>query len=162
MDGRHASDTQLPGLRERQILSWIGVISQLMNTRVRKILETGDLPPSQFSMLHHFCHFPDEGWTVSRLAGTFEMQQPGISKVVAKLKAKGYLEERPDPRDKRVKHFYITEAGVAARNEALYALAPDMRRVLGHFDEAELAELHRLLRKLRDWLDRNRADYGES
>jgi len=140
----------------RQILVWIGVAEQLLVTRFNRAVAGANLPFAQFIMLNHFRAFADEGHTIGRLANAFETGQPGISKTVARLVEKGFLRAEPDPADGRSKLHYLTEAGVAAHGEALSRLAPDAALIFKDWPAKDIDELHRLIFKLKSWLDDNR------
>ena len=140
----------------RQILVWVGVAEQLLVTRVNRTIAGTNLPFAQFIMLNHFRSFADEGHTIGRLANAFETGQPGISKTVARLVEKGYLRAEPDPQDGRSKFHYLTEAGAAAHGEALARIAPDAALIFRDWPAGDIDELHRLIFKLKSWLDDNR------
>jgi DNA-binding MarR family transcriptional regulator len=140
----------------RQILNWVGVAQQLMVTRLNRTIADTDLPFAQFVMLNHFRAFADEGHTIGRLANAFETGQPGISKTVARLVDKGYLRTEPDPEDGRSRLIYLTEAGAAAHQEALMRIAPDAALIFADWPASDIDELHRLIFKLKSWLDENR------
>lgn len=140
----------------RQILVWVGVAEQLLVTRLNRALAGANLPFAQFVMLNHFSAFADEGHTIGRLADAFETGQPGISKTVARLVEKGFLRAEPDPNDGRSRLHYLTEAGAAAHAEALARIAPDAALIFRDWPAHDIDELHRLIFKLKSWLDDNR------
>jgi DNA-binding MarR family transcriptional regulator len=142
--------------REEQIVTWIGVIAQLVRTRNNQILVESDLSYPQFVMLLHFCHEPEREWTVTALAAAFQTNQPGVTKTVQKLLRSGYLEARVDENDSRMKHLRVTRRGLRARNEAISMLAPDLSQFFKSWKPSEIAELHRLLERLKNQLDESR------
>ena len=143
--------------REEQIVTWIGVIAQLVRTRNNQILVESDLSYPQFVMLLHFCHDPDREWTVTSLASAFQTNQPGVTKTVQKLLKNRYLEARVDEGDGRIKHLRVTGRGLRARDEAVAMLAPDLSQFFESWKPSEIAELHRLLERLKNQLDQSRA-----
>jgi DNA-binding MarR family transcriptional regulator len=142
--------------KEEQIVTWVGVIAQLIRARNNQILSGSELSYPQFVVLIHFCHDPDREWTVTSLASAFQTNQPGITKTVQKLLRGGHLEARTDPIDGRVKHLRVTRRGIRARNEAVAKLAPDLRQFFEPWKRSEVAELHRLLERLKNQLDESR------
>ena len=140
----------------RQILNWVGVAEQLLVTRLNRVIAGANLPFAQFIMLNHFRAFADEGHTIGRLANAFETGQPGVSKTVARLIEKGYLRAEPDPEDGRSRQIYLTEAGAAAHQDALKRIAPDAALIFRDWSAGDIDELHRLIFKLKSWLDENR------
>lgn len=139
-----------------QILNWIGIIDQLATTQANRLLAESDLPFPQFVMLTHFHHRPDEGKTVTGIAAAFQQPQPGITKTVQKLVAKGFLESRPDPVDGRIKRLFLSEAGRRAYREALARFEPELNRIFEDWSASDLARLFADLDRLRVWLDTNR------
>jgi len=140
----------------RQTLVWIGVANQLMVTRLNKAIANTDLPFAQFIMLNHFRAFADEGHTIGRLANALETGQPGVTKTVARLVEKGYLRTEPNPADGRSRLHYLTVAGTTAHTDALSRIAPDAMLIFRDWAPEDINDLHRLLFKLKSWLDENR------
>ncbi len=144
--------------KQEQIVVWTGVIAQLVRTRNNQILRETDLPHPQFVMLLHFCHDPAREWTVSSLASAFQSNQPGITKTVRKLLERGHLSARPDQGDARVKKLRVTARGIRARNAAMARLAPELAKAFQGWKQSEISELHRLLERLKTFLDEHRDD----
>jgi len=140
----------------RQVLVWIGVAEQLLVTRLNRAIAGVNLPFAQFVMLNHVRAFAEEGHKIGRLASAFETGQPGISKTVARLVEKGFLRAEPDPQDGRSRLHYLTEAGATAHGEALARIAPDAALIFEDWSAGDIDELHRLIFKLKSWLDDNR------
>lgn len=145
-----------PEEKVRQILTWIGVSQQLLETRINRALKGTELSYAQLAMLNHFGAFPGESWTITRLAGAFEIGQPGVSKTVRRLVDKGYLRVEPDPEDGRVKFHHLTEQGKARYDEALRRLLPEGWLIFGQWNIEDIDTLHARLFQLKTWLDENR------
>ncbi len=139
-----------------RVLNWIGIINQLATTRANRVMAAHDLPMTQFVMLNHFSHRPDEGKTVGRIAAAFQQPQPGVTKTVQKLVERGYLEPRPNPADGRSRLLYLTPEGAAAHRAAIAALGPDLDRVFAGWSDKDLRRLFDYLDRLKLYLDRNR------
>ncbi|MCP5067676.1 MAG: winged helix-turn-helix transcriptional regulator [bacterium] len=133
------------------------MIAQLVRTRNNQILHGTDLPYPQFVLLLHFCHDPEREWTVSSLARAFQRKQPGITKTVRQLLDRGFLRSRPDRTDARVKNLRVTARGIRARDAAMVALAPALADDFGNWKRSEISELHRLVERLKEHLDEQRA-----
>ena len=142
--------------QEEEILIWCGVVTQLVRTRANRILRDAELPYPLFVLLRHFCHDPDREWTVTQLAAAFEVNQPGMTKQVKRLLELGLLASRPDPGDGRVRWLRVTRRGVRLRDAMVGRLEPDRQDVFRGWTRGEVAELHRLLFRLKSWLDDNR------
>lgn len=145
----------MPDLRFR-ILNWIGIIDQLATTRANRQLQHLDLPFPQFVLLNHFSHRPQEAKTVTAIARAMQQPQPGITKTVQKLVAKGYLAETPSADDARSKLLRLTAKGQAAHRQAIACLIPALTPAFADWKEADLKLLFRLLDRLKIYLDANR------
>lgn len=149
------SGTPPPDLRFR-ILNWIGICDQLASTRGNRVLRGLGLPMPQFVLLNHFSHRPDERKTITGIARAMQQPQPGISKTVAKLVAKGYLAEKADATDGRAKSLQLTPKGKAAHGKAVAALMPAVMPVFADWSDAELMAFWQQLDRLKVYLDANR------
>lgn len=135
--------------RLRQILLWLGAAEQHLENRLNRLLKGAHVPLAQFVVLNHLASLPAEGWTVSRLASALDTGQPGISKILARLVAKGYVCIDLDSRDRRRKRHVLTAAGRVAHQDALRRVAPLTEELLADWDEAQIASLHALLYRLK-------------
>lgn len=136
----------------RQILIWLGAADQHLMTRVNRLLRETDLPFAQFVMLDRLASLPAEPWTVSRLASVLDTGQPGISKILGRLAAKGHVAIEADPTDRRLKRHTLTEAGRAAHRDALRRVTLLAEGLFTDWDESQIEALHTLLYKLKSGL----------
>lgn len=139
-----------------ETLNFIGIADQLMMTRVNRVLAEGDLPFPQFVLLSHFSKDPTRLRTISGIAAAFQAPQPGITKTIAKMRRRDFVEIRVAATDKRVREVYVTPAGLAAYRTALKLITPDARLIFADWRKPDIATLHDLLEKLKSWLDDNR------
>jgi DNA-binding MarR family transcriptional regulator len=96
------------------------------------------LSPVQCHVLHLV--EPEEPVAMSRLAEVLSCDASNVTGLVDRLEARGLLERRPSPRDRRVKVLALTPTGARLRAEMLRhmtgdplplsSLAPDERRAL--------------------------------
>ena len=142
--------------KEEQILIWCGVVAQLTRTRANRILQDEALPYPLFILLRHFCHDPEREWTVGQLTRAFETGQSGMTKKVQKLLAARLVESRPDSEDARRHWLRVTAKGIRTRDAMMSRIEPDQRRIFAAWKPAEIAQLHRLLDRLRTQLDEQR------
>ena len=91
-----------------RIVNWIGIIDQLASTEANRVLRPLGLQLPQFVMLNRFSHRPDEAKTVTSVARALQQPQPGVTKTVQKLVAKGWLRERSSEGDGRSKLLMLT------------------------------------------------------
>jgi DNA-binding MarR family transcriptional regulator len=139
-----------------RILNWIGIIEQLSATKLRQYLGGTDVPPPQFILLNHFSHRPTEGKTVSKIAWAMQQPQPGITKNIAKLVAKGFLREEPNPKDGRSKILFLTEMGIDAHKVAMSRVMLAAQGVFDGWHENDKLQLFSYLDRLKIYFDEHR------
>jgi len=144
-----------PDLRFR-IINWIGIIDQLAATQANRVLRAHDLQLPQFVMLNHFSHRPDEEKTVTGIARAMQQPQPGVTKTVQKLVARGWLQERPAAGDGRSKVLKLTPRGRARHATAVAALLPFLEPAFADWSDEDLARLFAMLDRLKVYLDTHR------
>lgn len=81
-----------------------------------------------------------------------------VSRHVAQLVERGHLERRPDPDDRRASLVAVTDSGRRAADRMRLRRNQRLGAVVGRWPEEERAELARLLNKLLDGYDAQRAD----
>ncbi len=136
----------------------LGIIQQLMATRLNKHFASLEISYSQFELLTHFSNNPTRSWTITELAEVMEMNQPGITKVVSTLNNKKLLASNKDTQDARKRHLSITPQGLKLCGEIFNSLLPDASYVLGGWKDNELFQMQNHLEKLMHWLDNHRDD----
>ncbi|MFH2130628.1 MAG: MarR family transcriptional regulator [bacterium] len=136
-----------------RIFILIGIINQLATTRLNRVLNELDLPMAQFSLLTHFSHNSERGWTVTRLAEVMEVNQPAMTKTTQRLLKKGFLRMIQEHADKRIKTLYVTESGLTSLGQAFEKLAPDFSRFFSEWEPADLERLRELLERMKVQLD---------
>jgi DNA-binding MarR family transcriptional regulator len=141
---------------ETRIIILLGIIQQLMTTRNNKLFEKLAITTSEFTIINHFSHHPERSWTVSELAKVMEMNQPGITKLVANLINKSALSVRIDDFDKRKRHLSITKQGLHLCAAVLTKLQPDISLCFADWQDEQLDQLLKNNEKLMHWLDNNR------
>ncbi len=139
-----------------RIINWIGIIEQLTSAKMRQLLDGTDVPPPQFSLLNHFSHRPAEGRTITQTAVAMQQPQPGITKTIAKMVAKGFLREESNPEDGRSKLLYLTDAGIKAHLAAKDRLLFGLKDTFNGWSEAEKKNMFQSLDRLKIYLDNNR------
>jgi len=119
-------------------------------------LEPSGLSPHQARALHvlgggrgHAVTTAD-GMRISELAGALRIAPRSATEVVDGLSEKGLAERGADPADRRAVVVRLTDAGTATLAHADRARAQAAAELFGRLDEAERADLTRLLRRLAD------------
>lgn len=141
---------------ESRVIILLGIIQQLMTTRSHKLFKNLSLTSSEFGLLSHFSHKPERSWTISELSQVMEMNQPGITKLVANLVDKSALSMQLDKFDKRKRHLCITKNGLNLCHEVMQKLQPDISLCFSDWQDDELQQLLNNNEKLMKWLDNNR------
>ncbi|MFN7496504.1 MAG: MarR family winged helix-turn-helix transcriptional regulator [Hyphomonadaceae bacterium] len=133
----------------------IGIIDQLGRNRFERVLPEG-LSIAGFSLLNHFVRLSKAQDTPSHLAKAFQVTKGAMTNTIHRLEALGLVTIVADPSDGRGKLVSITEAGKAARYDAIARLAPSLQQLSGLIDPKDLEALVPTLMKLRAILDANR------
>ena len=130
----------------------IGLLLRLVYQHYSQDIETAlrtarfdDIRPAAANV---FPFVPPEGITVSALAELARVRKQTMAEAVEQLERTGYVERRPNPRDRRSKLVFLTERGAAVPPVTHAAAA----RVEEHWAELtspqELEALRALLLKL--------------
>lgn len=133
----------------------IAIIDQLGRNRFERVLPDG-LSVAGFSLLNHFVRLNKNQDTPSHLAKAFQVTKGAMTNTIHRLDALGLVTIVADPSDGRGKLVSITQAGRAAREDAITHLAPSLQQLAGLIDAKELEALVPTLMKLRAVLDANR------
>jgi DNA-binding MarR family transcriptional regulator len=141
---------------EQRLMIVTGIIQQLMHTRTHKLFKNFTISTSEFSLLSHFSHKPERSWIISELVEVMEMNQPGITKLVASLSEKSALSAKIDEFDKRKRHLTITQKGLQLYNDIMQKLQPDISLCFADWQDKELQQMLKHSEKLMEWLDENR------
>lgn len=155
-----ASPTTEPPDPRFRVLNWIGIIAQLQETLGASLLAPLDLSMSEFVLLNHLCHRQDVPRTVMQIARARQQPQPGVSKQLARLEAKGLVASSPHPGDQRARLVRLTPKGVAAHGEARAILTEMARAPFADWTDADMARVFERLDGLKCWFDENRPAAG--
>jgi DNA-binding MarR family transcriptional regulator len=103
-----------------------------------------DLVPREYGVLYALSSAPG-GLRITELGADVLLTQPGMSRLVARLEARGLVERVPDPEDARACRIRLTAAGVATqrrigRTHAQH-VAEAMTRNLDHTELEQLLDL---------------------
>ncbi|MEM8591714.1 MAG: MarR family transcriptional regulator [Pseudomonadota bacterium] len=137
-----------------ELFNEIGIIQQLSRAFFEERLPSGMVLP-HFSVLNHLVRV-GEGRTPVEIARAFQVPKNSLTHTLAGLERRDFIEMRPNPKDKRSKTVWLTEAGRTFRAEAIARVGRDMLPILPEMDPSEVATTLRFLRHLRTTLDRAR------
>ena len=87
------------------------------------------------------------------IARRLRIEGPTLTRMIDALEKDRLVERVPDPADRRTRQLRVTEEGEAVLEE-IFDIADEMReRLLEGFDESEIEEVNRVVRKLIGRLD---------
>lgn len=107
-----------------------------------------DISPSQARALRVLAHH--DGARLSELAARLHIAARSATEVVDALEAKGLVQRRPDPRDRRATLVAPTRRGAELNATIRTARGTQAERLFGQLSATDRAHLGRILRKLAD------------
>lgn len=139
-----------------KIINWIGIVSQLINARGEKLLKPLELNVTDFAVLTHMIARESEARTVTAIAAAMQMNQPNVTKIVAKLMKRKAVRATPNGADGRSKLLALTPEGRALHQRALQIFAPAFAQLFASWTLDEQRALFQGLDRLKIFLDANR------
>lgn len=133
------------------LLNEVSIIEHLARNRLERVLPDG-LRASHFVVLNHLVRMGD-GRSLVRIARAVQVERPAMTNTIQKLEARGLVRVGPHPRDGRGKLVFLTDAGRAARTQAVVAATGAIAPIAAGLDAAEILAALPLLRRLRAALD---------
>jgi DNA-binding MarR family transcriptional regulator len=137
-----------------QVFTEIGIIDQLVTTRLERSLPAG-LSAAQFGVLTHFSR-RGGAETPVQLARAFQVTKGAMTNTLQRLEAQGFVDIVPDQADGRRKLVSLTAEGSAAYEHAVELLRPYFSDLRDAFTPEEFDAALPFLRALRIWLDEKR------
>jgi DNA-binding MarR family transcriptional regulator len=114
----------------------------------RELAETG-LPLGWYDVLLQLVEAPDHRLRMADLADRVLLSRSGLTRLVDRLQAEGFVRREPAPGDARGTYTVLTAPGVEAlRKAAPVHLAGVRDHWLSHYSDAELRVLGGLLERL--------------
>lgn len=108
------------------------------------------LPLSWFEVLLRLGRSEGGQLTMGELAGQVALTTGGVTRLVDRIEAAGYVERRPCATDRRVSFTALTGRGREVLEQAAGAHADHLRQVFGGLSRTDRAALDRLLDRLRE------------
>jgi DNA-binding MarR family transcriptional regulator len=87
---------------------------------------------------------------LSELSDHLGIAPRSTTEVVDALEARGLVQRRPDPGDRRAILVEVTEHGASVLDAIRAARGTETMRIFGRLSESDRADLARILRQLRD------------
>jgi len=137
-----------------QFFTEIGIINQLVSSKLAEHLPSGILP-SHFGVLNHLARVGD-GSAPAVIANAFQVPRTTMTHMLSVLEKHEFVELGPNPKDGRSKSVFITEKGEAFRMEAIQRLAVGFQDFTDAFPLEELGPSLGKLVEVREYLDKER------
>jgi DNA-binding MarR family transcriptional regulator len=112
----------------------------------KAILEPFELHPREFAVLRAVS--VEDGQSQQALGDRLQIPRSRMVSIVDELEARGFLERRPHPADRRVREIHVTEAGRKVIDQAFKQALAFERHVTEPLTDAERTELFDLLERL--------------
>ena len=123
-------------------------VARQLRAASREALAPWDITPSHLRALRALT---DHGvMRLSELSDHLHIAPRSTTEVVDALEARGLVERRPDPGDRRATLVEVTEQGASVVDATRAARDTEAERVFGRLSQADRAHLARILRELRD------------
>jgi len=107
-----------------------------------------DLVPREYGVLYALSSVP-EGLRITELGEDVLLTQPGMSRLVARLEARGLVQRVDDPQDARACRIRLTQAGIATQRRIGGTHARHVTEAMTReLDRGELEHLLDLCRRL--------------
>lgn len=139
----------------------LSIASQLFTSRMETLLESRGLTVAQFGILNHLARLQGADrqarpLRISDIASAVEVNQPAVTKAVAKFEGMGLVTTEASPDDRRARLVRIAPSGIGLLVELRSLFGPDVRAWSTLWSPEEVDRFNRDLEKLARWLDANR------
>jgi MarR family 2-MHQ and catechol resistance regulon transcriptional repressor len=108
-----------------------------------------NLPHAWFEVLLRLGRSPDDRLSMGTLAQQISLTTGGVTRLIDRMQAAGYVERVPCPTDRRVAYAALTAAGRAKLDDAASVHVANLRTVFADFSDDERGTLDALLDRLR-------------
>jgi DNA-binding MarR family transcriptional regulator len=132
-----------------QVFGMIRLIDNGVREQIAESLPEG-LSVSQYEMMRLF-DFKGDGMTPAEIAQTLHMPKSGVTAILQRLEASGYVRVEPCPDDGRRKRVWLTDAGRKIYVTTVAAIRPKMEKLREAFTMEEFREALPFLRALQTW-----------
>ena len=116
----------------------------LMEQNMNRQLQELDLTSAQGHFIGFLTHAPEPP-CARDLEASFGLSHATVSGVLSRMESKGFIEVRPDPRDRRVKRIYLLEKGVACSKGIRDRIDRSEQQIARDFSPEELALFYSFL-----------------
>jgi DNA-binding MarR family transcriptional regulator len=128
----------------------LSTLGHALSRRFIHALQPLELHPREFAVLRAVR--ANDGQSQQTLAERLRIPPSRMVAIVDELEARGLIERRPDPGDRRVRALYVTERGQAVLEDAFSLVVQHERAISDVLTIEERAELLALLNRIADHL----------
>ncbi|MEV6301325.1 MarR family transcriptional regulator [Actinoplanes sp. NPDC051861] len=151
-------ETQPRWLTDAELRTWVNVAQMLMLLPAaldRQLREDTGIPHAYYQILAMLSAEPDRSMRMTDLARVVGSTSSRLSHAVASLEQRGWIERQACHSDKRGQVAYLTEAGLAALEDAAPGHVTEVRRlVFDHLNADDVEHLEAITAKLLPALNR--------
>lgn len=135
-----------------------GRVSSAINKRLAHDLKAAglDITADQWSVLYSL--WLNDGVTQKSIADSTFKDKPSITRLIDNLEAMGFVERRSDPSDRRINKVYLTESGIAVRENVRVVSLQTMQNVLQGLSEKEITQVQSLLKLIFKNLQKDKGE----
>lgn len=138
----------MPQIPEDDILTLIHEVAHLMRTRFDQRARAHDMTRAQWVILLKLRRGPAP--TQNELAAMVEVEPITVARLIDRLEARGFVERRHDPADRRAWRLHLLPAAEPIIEEVATARAEVLAQLLGSdVDAAAIAAAEATLRKMK-------------
>jgi DNA-binding MarR family transcriptional regulator len=137
-----------------QFFTEIGIIEQLINTKLEALLPEG-LKISQFVVLNHLVRMQGK-WSPARLASAFQVTRAAMTNTLSRLESRGLIKIETDPGDGRGKLVSLSPAGQKMLKKCTDNIEPYLGDIEKEIGEQNILLALPFLEEMRNYLDQHR------
>lgn len=132
---------------DREVLFVLNDVARLIRTRADQRARAQGLTRAQWVILRRVELQP--GYSQNELAALVEVEPITVARLVDRLEARGLVERRSDPKDRRIWRLHLTPAAQPVLHELMQLKAELREEVTLGVTQAELEQLVNTLLKLK-------------
>lgn len=122
------------------------ILHSCADQRMNSALAEMDLTAAQGQLVSYVARSPDPP-CARDLEEFFQLSHPTVSGLLSRLEKKGFLEFRPDPRDRRCKRIFLLPRGVQCHERIIATIQEMEQTIVRDFSQEEEALFSRLLNR---------------
>lgn len=128
------------------------IATDMLRFRIETALRPVGINLTQMSLLNHFSWQPERAQSISELTEVMAIHQPGVTKAIASLADKGFVERIDSAKDARMKLVRITPQGLDALHQARQASYPTVEEAFSSLGDDDLPAFAKHLKAMKTHL----------